>query len=342
MTSLDLSGISGAHVVVTGGAGLIGTFASSHLLDADAASVTVVDRRPWDGNPAADSMDLSRRLPHDNIDLRVPEAVDPVVEQADVVYHLAGETQGIGFSAQRGFWMMQQNAEIDLAMLGALARRRSARPLTLVAVSSSCVYPASAPQPIREDAASLECEPGNEGYGFAKLILERGVTELTRQGSGITPAVVRLANAYGESYRWKGVEQSHLVPSLVYKAATNPVLSVWGDGTQQRDLLHASDIARAILAAGAKAAATGEAVGPMNLAGGEPTSVKDLAEALAGILGCEKIEYDTTKPSGNKAKTLDLGVFRATLADFAPEIDLRAGLERMVEVWLPRVRAAQG
>lgn len=286
MTSLDLSGISGAHVVVTGGAGLIGTFASAQLLETDAASVAVVDRRPWDGNPAADALELPARLPHGNVDLRVREAIDPILDRADVVLHLAGETQG--------------------------------------------------------NAASLECEPGNEGYGFAKLILERGVTEFTRQGSGITSAVVRLANAYGESYRWKGLEQSHLVPSLVYKAATNPVLSVWGDGTQQRDLMHAGDIARAILAAGAKAVATGEAIDPMNLAGGDPTSVRDLAAALVGMLGCEEVEYDSKKPSGNKAKTLDLGRFHGALPDFVPEIDLRAGLERMIDIWLPRIRAAEG
>jgi len=328
----------GANVVVTGAAGQVGTFVCAHLADRYDATVTAIDRKPWDGNPAASNLKLEERLPLLRMDLADSEKLQPVIDAADVVLHMAGATVGIGASATSGYTLLHENAELDLGVLGAVRRRSSTAPLSLVAISSSCVYPTSAPQPIPESAASMECEVGNEGYGFAKLLLERSLHELHREASGFTPAVFRLANAYGESYRFKGEANSHLIPALVWKGAKGAALNVWGDGSQQRDFVHASDIAEVVLRFAALAVRGGEPVGPVNFASGTPRSVRDIAEHVVARFGLPGIEYDTTKPSGNKAKTLDLTAFRRVMGDWEPTLDFAAGLDRMIDVWLPYVQ----
>jgi len=331
----------GARVVVTGAAGQIGTFVCSHLADRYDAVVTAVDHKPWDGNPAAESLHLDERMPLTQIDLEDSDRLDPIVEAADVVLHVAGATVGIGVSARSGYTLLHANAALDLAVLGAVRRRSNTARLALAAISSSCVYPTSAPQPIPESAASMECEVGNEGYGFAKLLLERSLEELRREVDGFVPAVFRLANAYGESYRFKGEASSHLIPALVWKGAQGRALNVWGDGSQQRDFVHASDIAEVVLAFGAAAHRSGEPVGPVNFASGTPRSVRDIAEHVVARFGLPGIDYDTSKPSGNKAKTLDLAGFEATFPGWEPTVDFEAGLDRMIDVWLPYVQAQQ-
>lgn len=332
----------GAHVVVTGATGQVGTFVCAHLSDRYDVRISAIDQKPWDGNAAAANLHLAERVPLLQADLADSDVLDPVVETADVILHMAGATVGIGVSARSGFTLLRANAELDLAVLGSVRRRSNTDPLSLVAISSSCVYPTSAPQPIREPAASMECEVGNEGYGFAKLLLERSLAELHRETEGFVPAVFRLANAYGESYRFKGEASSHLIPALVWKGAKKDPLSVWGDGSQQRDFVHAGDIAEVVLAFGAAAKRGGEPVGPVNFASGTPRSVRDIAEHVVARFGLPGIEYDTSKPSGNKAKTLDLKGFRELCGDWQPTVDFTAGLDRMIDVWLPYVQAREG
>lgn len=336
-TSSDV--LDGANVVVTGASGQVGTFVCAHLADRHDATVVAIDRKPWTGNPAAADLGLDERVPLHEMDLADSDKLDPLIDAADVVLHMAGATVGIGASAKSGYTLLHANAELDLAVLGAVRRRNNTAPLSLVAISSSCVYPTSAPQPIPESAASMECEVGNEGYGFAKLLLERSLHELQREAPAFVPAVFRLANAYGESYRFKGEANSHLIPALVWKGAKGVSLDVWGDGSQQRDFVHASDIADVVLAFGELAVRGGEPVGPVNFASGTPRSVRDIAEHVVARFGLPGIEYDTTKPSGNKAKTLDLGSFRRLMGDWEPSVDFAAGLDRMIDVWLPYAQA---
>jgi UDP-glucose 4-epimerase len=312
----------GKRVLVTGGAGFVGSYLVEDLVQRG-ATVRVVDDFS-SGHP--DNLDAVRSdCELIEGDLTDPEVASSAVSGAEVVLHLAARAYGMLRNASIHDELLRDNCLMNLHVLDACRIEGVERALM---VSSSCVYDDASPVPTPE----LPVQEGlpesvNEGYGWAKRILEIH-SQYVSERYGVPIAVVRPFNAYGGRYRWVG-SASHVVPSLTKRVLDGdlPVV-IWGSGEQVRDLLHAKDFALGFRLAVEQAVDCE----PINIAGGIAIRLTDLVEKIAQLAGTEvEIAFDTSKAEGRRRKEADLTRLHAKLPSFAPTVSLDDGLRDMIE-----------
>ena len=229
------------RVVVTGGAGLIGSFLVERLIAAGAHVVVADDfskgRRVYLA-AVSDKIEIREG------DLEMLPAMERALEGTDVVFHLASRAFGVGYSAGKHLSILQHNERITNNLIDVLARRPKQ---WLLATSSSCVYPDDGPDTVSElPIFTRDPELANWGYGWAKRFLEQKSLMLASE-CGMPLTVVRPFNIYGERYSWVG-DASQAIPMLVKKVmdGDDPVV-IWGSGMQRRNYLHAKDCADAMV-----------------------------------------------------------------------------------------------
>jgi nucleoside-diphosphate-sugar epimerase len=144
---------------------------------------------------------------------------------------------------------------------------------------------------------------------------------------------IRPFNPYGGNYRWKSESHGHVVPALVKRVLDGEdPLRVWGSGKQRRNLLHASDAARAILAVIENA----PDAGPVNIGYDDDISIADLVQLICKSSGKHpRVEFDTSKPEGRFRKCADATRLRQLTAELRPRVTLEQGIQEMIE-WYNR------
>jgi nucleoside-diphosphate-sugar epimerase len=309
-------------VLVTGGAGLIGSYLVEHLVQSG-AHVRVADN--LGSGSLSNLSSCIDRIEFLKLDLHDPAACQKAVEGMNAVFDLAARTVGIGYSSGHHGEMLYDSLIVSMSMLEA-ARRAGAR--RYLVTSSSCVYPNGSPIPTPESAAERNLPEGaNAGYGWAKRMAElQGAYYACEYGMEV--AIVRLVNAYGPRYHWHQ-DEPHVIPALIRRllAGENPLL-IWGSGRQTRSFIHASDVAM-LMKLILERAANGE---PVNIGWAEETKISDLVAELTEIAGYQgKLIFDTTKPEGPARKGLDLAKQQSLIPDFRPRISLREGLRETFE-----------
>ena len=315
--------MSDSCILVTGGAGLIGSSLVEHLLD-QGADVVVVD--DFSRGRAENLAAVAGR-----IEVREGNLEDPVFaaralgDEMQAVYHLASRAFGVAYSQGRHIAILQHNEAITHNLLNTLSRTPPGR---LLVTSSSCVYPDDGPDTIPElPVFSGEPEVVNRGYGWAKRFLEqKSVLFGAETDTPIT--IVRPFNIYGERYNWAG-QFSQAIPMLTKRVmdGENPVL-VWGSGQQRRSYIHAQDCARMMYAL----VEAGQNGAPVNLGTRETVSINDLVAGIAAAAGLTpEILNDTTKPEGRFTKSADMCRFESVVPDFAFGVGFEDGLRRMVD-----------
>ncbi|MFB6281808.1 MAG: NAD-dependent epimerase/dehydratase family protein [Haloferacaceae archaeon] len=254
--------LADARVLITGGAGLVG----SHLAEAlvPATSVRVAD-------------DLSKgerdRVPpaaeFERADLTDPAAVERVITpDLDAVFHLAAHTDTDHAEPRRLF---EENTRMTYNVL---ERMEAADVRNLVFTSSSTVY-GEAPRPTPEDYAPLE--PISE-YGASKLA-DEGLISTYAHSRGFTAWVFRFANIVGPRQR------GTVVPDFIGKLRDDPErLRILGDGRQEKSYLHVEDCVDAIRHV---VGATDEPLNTYNLGSRTTVSVRRIAEIVAEEFGAD-------------------------------------------------------
>jgi UDP-glucose 4-epimerase len=313
--------LAGKAAVVTGGAGLIGSFLVERLV-ASGARVVVADdfskgRRAYLAS-VVDKIEIREG------DLEQLSVMDQALAGADLVFHLASRAYGIGYSAGRHLAICEHNERITNNLIHVLARRPVGH---LAVVSSSCVYPDDGPDTMPElPTFTGEPELANWGYGWAKRLLEQKATILARE-SGTALTIMRPFNIYGERYTWVG-DDSQAIPMLVKKILDghDPVV-IWGSGTQRRNYLHAIECADAI--AGLVECGF---VGVVNIGTEETVTLRELAETICFAASRRpQLVTDTTKPEGRRIKSADSSRLRQAYSGFRRHIDLDEGIARMIK-----------
>lgn len=305
--------------VVTGGAGLIGSFLVDRLLAAGARVVV------------ADDFSKGRRahLAHcaGRIEIREGNLEDPTVmaaalADAEIVFHLASRAYGVGFSAGNHLAILEHNEKITNNLIAVLRQQRIAH---LLITSSSCVYRDDGPDTLDERPLfDGEPERVNWGYGWAKRLMEQKCQLLARE-TALPLTIVRPFNIYGERYAWLG-NNSQAIPMQVKKVldGDDPVV-IWGSGHQRRNYLHAIDCADA-MAALVESGFTGA----VNIGTEDTVTVTELVETICRVAGRRpKLVLDTTKPEGRSIKSADSTLLRRAYPGFARTISLEDGLRRM-------------
>ncbi len=312
--------LTGKNVVVTGGAGLIGSYLVERLVERG-ARVAVAD--DFSKGRRSHLAGVIHRIAIREGDLEQPVAMARALDGVEIVFHLASRAYGIGYSSQNHVALLQHNERITNNLLGILA----ARPVEhLLVASSSCVYSDDGNDTVAELPAFLgEPERANWGYGWAKRFLEQKA-RLVAQECGFPLTIVRPFNVYGEHYRWVGAG-SQAIPMLVKKVmdGDDPVI-VWGSGTQRRNYLHAADCADAM----AGLVEVGFA-GTVNIGTEDTVSILELVERICRLAGRQpRIVPDASRPEGRRIKSSDSTLLRKAYPGFDQHIALEDGLQRML------------
>jgi nucleoside-diphosphate-sugar epimerase len=312
--------LGGRKVLVTGGAGLIGSYLAERLVAAGAGVVVADDFSRGRREHLAGIVD---RIEVREGDLERPEVMELALEGAEVIFHLASRVYGVGYGTGRHLAILEHNDRITNNLIGALARRP---PAWLVIASSSCVYPDDGPERIPELPLFVgEPEAVNCGYGWAKRMLEQKALLLARE-KGIALTIVRPFNIYGERYRWAG-DASQAVPMQMKKVmdGDDPVV-IWGSGRQRRNYLHAIDCADAI--AGLVEA---DFAGTVNIGTEDTVTLRELVELMCRLSHRRPaLVYDLSRPEGRLVKSSDSTRLRREYPQFRTSIDLEQGILRMI------------
>ena len=312
--------VFGKVAVVTGGAGLIGSFLVERLVAAGARVVVADDfskGRKENLSAVRDKIEIREG------DLETLPAMERALDGAENVFHLASRAFGIGYSDGNHLRMLEHNERVTNNLINVLARRPVAH---LLVTSSSCVYPDDGPDTVAElPLFTGEPEIANWGYGWAKRFLEQKAIILARE-TGIPLTIVRPFNIFAERYGWFG-NASSAIPMQVKKVmdGEDPVV-IWGSGTQRRNYLHAIDCANA-MAGLVEAGFTGI----VNIGTEDTITVRELVETICRIGGKRpKLVTDTARPEGRRVKSADSTLLRRAYPEFRRSVSLNDGIELMI------------
>jgi len=308
--------LEGAHVLVTGGAGFIGSHLVDGLLGEGVASVTVIDDlATGHRNNLTEALgDARTRLIE--ADVRQADLVEEVLQETDVVFHLA--CLGVRHSLHDP----RENHEVNATMtLELLEQSRHAGIARFVHVSSSEVYGSAQYAPMDEGHPTFP----ETVYGGAKLAGEAYARAAFRT-HGFPVTVVRPFNAYGPRSHFEGDSGEVLPRTIVRVLAGEPPL-VYGDGEQSRDFTHVTDTARGIIAVARADAAIGRTV---NIGSGVDVSINDLAALVLSVLGRDGLHPVHLDPRpGDVRRLLADSSLMSELTGFMTQVTLRAGVEEL-------------
>lgn len=305
-------------VVVTGGAGFLGSFVVDQLRAKGCRRVVVPRSREYD--------------------LVQMEAVKQLYEDTnpDIVIHLAARVGGIGANQANPGRFFYDNLMMGTQLIE-IGRQRGLK--KFVALGTICAYPKFAPIPFREDDIwNGYPEETNAPYGLAKKMM-LAQSQAYRQQYGFNSIVLFPVNLYGPRDNFD-LETSHVIPALIRKCAAakeegRAIITLWGDGSPTREFLYVEDAAEGILLAAERY--DGDL--PVNLGTGEEVSIRDLAKLIATEVGFTgPIHWDTTKPNGQPRRCLDVSRAKQ-LFGFQARHRLRDGLKKTVE-WFAANRRA--
>ena len=251
----------------------------------------------------------------------------------DQVYLAAAKVGGIHANNTYPAEFIHENLLIQSNLIDAAHAHDVDR---LLFLGSSCIYPKLAPQPMREDALLTGLlEPTNEPYAIAKIAGIKMCESYNRQ-YGRRYRSVMPTNLYGPNDNFHP-ENAHVLPALMRrlheaKVEGRPSVTVWGTGRAMREFLHVDDMARASVFVmemddGVYAANTRPDLSHINVGTGEDCTIRELAEALAQVIGyAGQLDFDATKPDGTPRKLMDVSRLRAM--GWRPEIGLEDGLRQ--------------
>jgi UDP-glucose 4-epimerase len=305
------------HVLVTGGAGFIGSNLVRALLERG-DDVRVLDNFSTGNRTNLEKLDVEIV----EGELRSYERVHNAVRGREVVYHL-GALGSVPRSVQDPLTSSAVNVEGTLNVLLA-ARDEGIR--RVVFSSSTSVYGSSRELPTREDAPPDPISP----YGVAKLAAERYCISFSRVYESFESVVLRYFNVFGPR-QTPFSQYAAVIPLFATAIAAGEPVEIHGDGDQSRDFTYVGNVVDATISASDADGANGEIV---NVAAGAPATVNEIADMLGAILG-KPVEKRHSPPRSGDIRHSWADLSKAEqLLGYRPRVGLDEGLRHTVEFLL--------
>jgi len=278
-----------AKVVVTGGAGFIG----SHIVDALVGrgdEVHVIDN--YAGGRREDRM--NEKATYHEIDIRNYDQIAPVIAGATYVFHEAALPR-VQFSIENPQLTYEVNVMGTVSVLRAAKEGGVKR---LIYAASSSAYGDQVALPLSEDLPAQPKSP----YGLQKYVNELSC-RLWSEVYGLSTVSLRYFNVYGPRFDPNGA-YALVIGRFIDQRSKGQSLTIAGDGTHTRDYTHIRDVVRAnLLASESPNVGSGEVI---NIGAGRNVSVNDLAAMIGGSTTNieERLEPRDTLADNRKAKEL--------------------------------------
>lgn len=279
------------RVIVTGGAGFLGSFVVDKLKERGAREIIIPRKANYD---LVQQSAIKRLLADTTVDSK------PV----DIIIHLAASVGGIGANLKHQADYFYENLMMGVQLMHEAYLAGVGK---FVAIGTICAYPKFAPIPFSEDDLwNGYPEETNAPYGLAKKMM-LVQSQVYRLQYGFNSIYLLPVNLYGPRDNFD-LETSHVIPALIRKCIEakergDDHIVAWGDGSPTREFLYVEDAAEGILLAAERL----EDSNPVNLGSSYEISIKELVETIAQVTGFEgKIVWDTSKPNGQPRRKLDV------------------------------------
>ena len=298
------------RIVVTGGAGFLGSYLVERLRLRGVKEVFVPRSRVYD------------LIKEANI-IRMLSDMKP-----DIVIHLAAVVGGIGANREHPGEFFYTNL-----MMGAqlMEQCRLFNVEKFVAAGTICAYPKFTPVPFKEeDLWEGYPEETNAPYGLAKKMM-LVQSQAYREQYGFNSIYLLPVNLYGPRDNFI-LNSSHVIPAIIRKCvdakrAGQDHITAWGTGSATREFLYADDCAEAILLATERY----DKSEPVNIGAGFEISIKELTELIAELTGFKgEIKWDKSKPDGQPRRCLDVTKAENEFG-FKAKMDFKEGIINTIE-----------
>lgn len=278
--------LANKNILLTGGAGFLGSFVVEKLLDRGVKPENI-------------------KIPRRNeTDLRLYENCKNVLDGIDVVIHLAANVGGIGYNMKYPGQLIYDNAVMGLNLMEA---SRQSGIEKFVQVGTVCSYPKFTQVPFKEESFwDGYPEETNAPYGVAKKLLLVQVQSYRKQYNFNAIYLIPV-NLFGPRDHFD-IEDSHVIPALILKFFNarkrgDKSVTVWGTGNPTREFLYVQDAAEGIVLATEKY----DKPDPVNLGSGFEVKIYDLVYLIKELVGFDgEVIWDETKPDGQLKRMLDV------------------------------------
>lgn len=250
----------------------------------------------------------------------------------DLIIHAAGLVGGIQANIERPVDFLVKNIDIGKNIILAAKEHKVKR---LINLSSSCMYPKNATNPLSEDLILKgELEPTNEGYAIAKIFSTRLCEYISKENSFFEYKTIIPCNLYGK-YDKFSAKNSHMIPSVIKKIIdakndNEQTVTIWGDGTAKREFMYAQDLANFIFYAITNFDKLPQNI---NVGLGKDYTVNEYYKTVAKIIDYKgDFKHDLTKPVGMKQKLVDVTKLRKI--GWKHKISLEEGIKKTVDFYM--------
>ncbi len=298
------------RVVVTGGAGFLGSYVLENLKKRGCESIFI---------PKVENFDL-RNLTD------IKEMYD--MAHPDIVIHLAAVVGGIGANRENPGKFFYDNAIMGLQLI---EQARLFGIQKFVCIGTICAYPKFTPVPFKEDDIwNGYPEETNAPYGLAKKMLLVQL-QAYREQYGMNGIYLLPVNLYGPRDNFDP-RSSHVIPALIKKCVDaqregKENIEVWGTGEASREFIYADDAAEGIVLASEKF----DKPEPVNIGAGFEIKIKELVQLIVKLTGFEgQIVWDSSKPDGQPRRMLDTSRAQDEFG-FKAKTSFEEGLKNTIE-----------
>jgi len=252
----------------------------------------------------------------------------------DMIIHAAGIVGGIQANIANQVKFLVDNIEIGKNIIIAAKQNNIKK---LLNVTSSCMYPRNAQNPLKEEAILTgELEPTNEGYAIAKIFSQRLCSYIVSEDTSFMYKTIIPCNLYG---KWDKFDEnnSHMIPAVIKKVynakKNNTNVEIWGSGKARREFMYASDFAEFIWYGVNN---FNKMPFLMNVGLGKDYTINEYYNVISKVIGFNgKFINNTSKPEGMKQKLVDIS--KQIEFGWMPKYSLEEGIKETYKYFLENV-----